>query len=46
MLKIVQHYGRHCSCHLPGECVMAGRVWKPYMEQEVGLAHVRNPKIH
>jgi hypothetical protein len=25
MLKIVQLFGKYCSCHLQGECVVVGR---------------------
>jgi hypothetical protein len=36
MLKIIQRFGRHCSCHLQGEYVMVGRFLKPYIAQTVG----------
>jgi hypothetical protein len=26
MLRIIQRFGRHCSFHLQGECVVVGRV--------------------
>jgi hypothetical protein len=26
MLTIIQRFGKHCSCHLQGECVMVGRL--------------------
>jgi hypothetical protein len=35
MLIIIQRFGKHCSCHLHGEYVMAGRFWKPYFRQAV-----------
>jgi hypothetical protein len=35
MLKIVQCFGICYSCHLQGECVVAGHVWKPYIGQAV-----------
>jgi hypothetical protein len=35
MLRINQRFGKHCSCHLLGEYVMAGRFWKPYIGQAV-----------
>jgi hypothetical protein len=31
MLRIIQRFGKHCSCHLQGECVVVGRIWKPYI---------------
>jgi hypothetical protein len=34
MLKIIQHFSKHCSCHLQG--VMVGRFWQPYIGQAVG----------
>jgi hypothetical protein len=36
MLRIIHRFGKHCSCHLQGECVVVGRFWKPYIGQEVG----------
>jgi hypothetical protein len=33
MLRIVQRFSKHCSCHLQGECVVVGHVWKPYTGQ-------------
>jgi hypothetical protein len=38
MLRIIQRFGKHCSCHLQGECVVAGRFWKSYIGQAVGGA--------
>jgi hypothetical protein len=36
MLKIIQRFGKHCSCHLQGEYVMVGHFWQPYIGQTVG----------
>jgi hypothetical protein len=36
MLKIIQRFGKHCSCYLQGEYVIVGRFWKPYIGQAVG----------
>jgi hypothetical protein len=36
VLRIIQHSGKHCSCHLQGEYVIGGRFRKPYMGQRVG----------
>jgi hypothetical protein len=36
MLKIINRFGKHCSCYLQGEYVMVGRFWKPHIGQEVG----------
>jgi hypothetical protein len=33
MLKIVQHFGKHCSCHLQGEYIMVGHFWQPDIER-------------
>jgi hypothetical protein len=33
MLRAVRRFGKHCSCHLQGECVEAGQFWKPYIGQ-------------
>jgi hypothetical protein len=35
MLRIIR-FGRQCSCHLQGKCVVVGRSWKPYIGQTVG----------
>jgi hypothetical protein len=32
MLRVVQYFGKHCSCHLQGDYVFAGRFWYPYVE--------------
>jgi hypothetical protein len=29
MLKVIQRFRKHCSCHLQGECVLVGCFWKP-----------------
>jgi hypothetical protein len=36
MLKVIQCFGKHFSCHLQGECVLVGHFWKPYKGQAVG----------
>jgi hypothetical protein len=36
MLKIIQHFGKHCSCHLQHEYVMVVHFWKLYTGQAVG----------
>jgi hypothetical protein len=36
MLKIIQHFGKHCNCHLQSEYVMVGHFWYPYTGQAVG----------
>jgi hypothetical protein len=36
MLSIIQHFDKHCSCHLQGECVVVRQFWKPYIGQAVG----------
>jgi hypothetical protein len=33
MLIIIQHFGKHCSCHLQG--IMVGCFWEPYIGQAV-----------
>jgi hypothetical protein len=33
MLKIIRRFGKHCSCHLQGECTVVGRFWKPSIGQ-------------
>jgi hypothetical protein len=30
MLKGIQRFGKHCSCHLQGGCVMVRHLWKPH----------------
>jgi hypothetical protein len=36
MLRIIQCFGRCCSCHLQGGSVEVGHFWKPYMGQALG----------
>jgi hypothetical protein len=36
MLKIIQCFGTHYSCHLQGEYIMVGRFWQPYTGQAEG----------
>jgi hypothetical protein len=36
MLKIIQRFDKHCSCHLQGEYVGWAFFWKPYIGQAVG----------
>jgi hypothetical protein len=36
MLRIIQCFGKHHSCHLQGEYVKVGCFWKPYIGQAVG----------
>jgi hypothetical protein len=36
VLRIIQCCGKHCSCHLQGECVVVGCFWKPYIGHVVG----------
>jgi hypothetical protein len=36
MLKIIQHFGKHCSCHLQGKYVMVGCFWIPCIGQTIG----------
>jgi hypothetical protein len=36
MLKIIQRFSKHCSCHLQGESVMAGRFRQSYIGKAVG----------
>jgi hypothetical protein len=33
MLKVIQRFSKHCSCHFQGEYV--GKFWKPYIGQAV-----------
>jgi hypothetical protein len=30
ILIIIQRFGKHCSCHLQGECAESGNFLKPY----------------
>jgi hypothetical protein len=36
MLKIIQLFGKHCSCYLQGKYVMVGHFWQPYVGQTAG----------
>jgi hypothetical protein len=37
MLKVIQHFGKHCICSLQGEYLLVGCFfWKLYIEQAVG----------
>jgi hypothetical protein len=36
MLKVIQHFGKHCSYHPQDKYVLAGQFWKPYTQQAVG----------
>jgi hypothetical protein len=36
MLKIIQHFGKHCSCHIWGEYVIVEHFWKTYIGRAVG----------
>jgi hypothetical protein len=36
MLKVVQHFCIHYSCHLQSEYVLIGHFWMPYIGQVVG----------
>jgi hypothetical protein len=33
MLKVIQYFGRYCSCYFQDEYVLAGHFWKPYIDQ-------------
>jgi hypothetical protein len=35
MLRIIERFGKHCSCYLQGECVELLVFWKPYIETAV-----------
>jgi hypothetical protein len=35
MLRII-YFGKHCTCHIQGECIVVGRFWKPYIGQAIG----------
>jgi hypothetical protein len=35
MLKVIQHFGKHCTCHLQGKCVLVRCSWKSYIQQAV-----------
>jgi hypothetical protein len=36
MLKNIQCFGKHCSCHLQGKSVTVGHFWQSYIGQAVG----------
>jgi hypothetical protein len=36
MLRVIQCFDKHCSCHLQGESVVAGSFWKLYIGQALG----------
>jgi hypothetical protein len=36
MLKVIQRFDKHFSCHLQGGSVLVGCFWEPYIEQVVG----------
>jgi hypothetical protein len=36
MLRTVQHFGKHCMCHLQCDCIVFGHFWKSYVRQAVG----------
>jgi hypothetical protein len=38
MLRIIPRFGKHCSCHLQGECLVVRRFWesKACVGQAVG----------
>jgi hypothetical protein len=36
MLRIIQRFNKHCTCHLQGECVEVGQR-KPYIGQAVDV---------
>jgi hypothetical protein len=38
MLRIVQHFGKHCRCHIQEECVLLDHFWWPYIGKGVGGA--------
>jgi hypothetical protein len=35
-LKVIQHFGKHCSCYLQSEYLKAGSFWQPYKGQAMG----------
>jgi hypothetical protein len=35
MFSIIHRFGKHCSCHLQGECEVVERLLKPYIGQAV-----------
>jgi hypothetical protein len=36
MLRIMQHFSKHCNCYHQGECAVDGHFWKPCVGQAVG----------
>jgi hypothetical protein len=46
MLKIIQRFGKHCSCHHQGEYVVDGRFWKPYCLPYIRLKKDQPLNIH
>jgi hypothetical protein len=36
MLKVIQRFSKHRSCHLLGEYVLVGSFWKLYIGQALG----------
>jgi hypothetical protein len=36
MLIVIQRFGKHCSCHLQGECLEVGCFLNSYIGQAVG----------
>jgi hypothetical protein len=36
MLKVIQCFGKHYSCHLQGEYLLIRRFWKPNIGQALG----------
>jgi hypothetical protein len=37
MLRIIQCFGKNCSCHFQGEHAVVGHFWKPCIRQAVGV---------
>jgi hypothetical protein len=35
-IRIIQHFSKHCSCHVQDECVVVGCLWKCHVGQVVG----------
>jgi hypothetical protein len=35
MLRIIQHFDKHCTCYLQGENVVVDSFWKHYIGQAV-----------
>jgi hypothetical protein len=36
MLKVYQHFSKHCNCHLQVECVLVQGFRKPHTKQAAG----------